>query len=58
MQIGWTAPSDDGGSPSTIDYAVYQLTDGGYESLVDTAGGATTYTVTGLVAGTEYFFKV
>ena len=43
MQIGWTAPSDDGGSPSTLDYEV--LTDNGlaagYSVLVPTTGGAT-----------------
>ena len=54
MLIGWTAPSDDGGSPGTLDYEV--LTDNGlasgYSVLVSTTSGATQYSVTGLTAGT------
>ena len=60
MEIGWSAPTDDGGSPLTLDYLIY--TDNGqasgYQLLVDTTGGATSYTVTSLTANTNYFFKV
>ena len=60
MQIGWTAPSDDGGSPATMDYEV--LSDNGlaagYSVLVSSTAGATDYTVTNLNADTEYFFRI
>lgn len=60
MLIGWTAPTDDGGSPATLDYEV--LTDNGlaqgYTLLVASTGGATQYSVTSLQADTQYFFRV
>ena len=60
MQIGWTAPTDNGGSPLTLDYIVY--TDNalaqGYFELVNSTEGQTKYTVTGLTANNNYFFKV
>jgi phosphodiesterase/alkaline phosphatase D-like protein len=58
--IAWTAPSDDGGSPATLDYEVW--TDGGlglgYSMLISTTSKTTSYTVTGLTTGTTYFYKV
>lgn len=60
MLIGWSAPTDDGGSPLTLDYELF--TDNGlasgYTRLIETTGGATQYLVTGLIADTTYFFKV
>ena len=60
MLIGWTPPTDDGGTPGAIDYAIH--TDNGlasgYSELVGTTGGATSYLVTGLTADTTYFFKI
>ena len=60
MQIGWTAPSDDGGSPLTLDYELYWDVGqaSGYQILVSTTGGVSYYTVTSLTATTTYFFKV
>jgi hypothetical protein len=60
MQLSWTAPTDDGGSPLTLDYEIHS-DDGlasGYNQLVSSTGGATSYLVTGLVADTVYYFKV
>ena len=60
IKIGWTAPIDNGGSPTTIDYEVYSDNGlaQGYSLIVGTTAGATSYTATGLTAGTTYFFRL
>ncbi|SFN39391.1 beta strand repeat-containing protein [Mycetocola miduiensis] len=55
-QLSWTAPQWDGGNTIT-GYDVEQRTDGGTWVTVDTLRGSTA-TVTGLVNGTEYEFRV
>jgi hypothetical protein len=57
--IGWTAPTDDGGSPQTIDYQVWS-DNGlglGYTLIVATTNGLTSYTMS-TVTGRTYFFKI
>lgn len=58
--INWTAPSDNGGSPATLDYEVW--TDGGlglgYSKLISTTSKNRSYSVSGLTTGTTYFYKV
>jgi hypothetical protein len=56
VQLNWTAPQWDGGNTITA-YDVEQRTDGGTWVTVDTLWGSTT-TVTGLVNGTEYEYRV
>lgn len=57
--IGWSAPTDDGGSPQTIDYQVW--TDNGlgagYAQIASTTAGQTTYLMTTITART-YYFKI
>jgi hypothetical protein len=54
VTFGWDASSD----PSVAGYRVYQgTTSGDYTSVVD-AGTANQKTLSGLVAGTTYFFAV
>lgn len=58
--ISWTAPSDNGGAPASLDYEVW--TDNGlaagYSKLVGTTGKATSYNVSSLTTGTTYFWKI
>lgn len=58
--ISWTAPSDNGGAPASLDYEVW--TDNGlaagYSKLVETTGKATSYNVSSLTTGTTYFWKI
>lgn len=58
-ELSWTAPTWIGGS-SITGYHIYKSTDGSTWSTViaNTGSTDTTYTVTGLDAGTEYFFRV
>jgi len=57
--IGWTAPTDNGGSPQTIDYQVWSDNGLGssYTQIVSTTNGLTTYTMN-TVTGRTYFFKL
>jgi hypothetical protein len=53
VDVSWTGPSDDGGSPAT--HYLVQVVGG---AQVDVGGGATTTTITGLTGGTSYTFQV
>ena len=56
--LSWTAPSSDGGSPIT-GYEICAVDKPGTETLVTTTvGAATSYTDTGRINGTTYFYKV
>ena len=60
VTLSWAAPASDGGSPVS-GYNVYQGTSPGGETGTPVNGSpvtATSYTVTGLVNGTTYYFKV
>ena len=60
MTLSWAAPASDGGSPVS-GYNVYQGTSAGGETGTPVNSSpvtATSYTVTGLVNGTTYYFKV
>jgi hypothetical protein len=57
VSLSWSAPASNGGSGITA-YNVYRSTTSGAESLLTTLGNVTTYTNTGLTAGTTYFYKV
>ena len=59
MVIGWTAPTDTGGSPNTMNYQVF--TDNGlgagYTLLTGSTSGLTNFTVN-VNTGYTYFFKI
>jgi hypothetical protein len=57
--LSWVAPVSNGGSAIT-DYAIQLSSDNGatWTSVVHAASTTTTYTVTALVAGTSYTFRV
>ena len=59
ITIGWTAPSDDGGSPATIDYQVYsdQGLAAGYTQLSTTTSSLTSYTIA-VTTSLTYYFKI
>jgi len=61
VALSWSAPSSNGGSAIT-GYNVYEGTTAGGESTTPVNGttliGATSYTVTGLTNGTNYYYKV
>lgn len=62
MPLSWSPPTDDGGSPSTLDYEIHW--DGGlgsgagYTVKEASTGGETSFTVTALTVGVTYIFKV
>jgi fibronectin type 3 domain-containing protein len=56
VSLSWTAPSNGGAAISA--YKVYRSATSGAEAILTTLGNVTTYTNTGLVAGTTYFYKV
>jgi hypothetical protein len=62
ITIAWTAASDDVTPPGQIVYLVYQATSAGGESFATptytTAPGAASYTVSGLMPSTTYYFVV
>ncbi|MFM8283247.1 MAG: fibronectin type III domain-containing protein, partial [Planctomycetaceae bacterium] len=60
VALSWTAPSDNGGTPVT-DYVVEfreNVTGAGWQTFADGVSFATSATVTGLVNGTSYLFRV
>ena len=60
VTLSWTAPAADGGA-GISGYLIYQGTRPGGESRVPVNGApvqATSYTVTGLANGTDYYFAV
>ena len=58
VELSWTAPSDDGGSPITGYRIEVQPTGGSWSTAVDdTASAATTASVSGLTNGSEYRFR-
>jgi subtilase family serine protease len=61
VNLSWSAPSNNGGS-SVTGYNVYEGTNAGGESTTPVNGtaliGATSYTVTGLTNGTNYYYEV
>jgi len=60
MTLGWNAPTDDGGSPLTLDYEIYWNagSNSGYSQKVATTNKLRTFQITGLTTGTTYSFKI
>ena len=58
VTLTWTAPASDGGSPIS-GYSVYVATSADFRGAVKVAGGTgTAVTVTDLINGTTYYFRV
>jgi hypothetical protein len=57
VALTWTAPTSDGGSAIT-DYLIQYSTGGGYTTFSDGISTTASTTVTGLVNGTAYTFRV
>ena len=57
IHLSWTAPTNNGGTAIT-GYKVYRSTSSGTETGYVSLGSVTSYTNTGLTAGTTYFYKV
>lgn len=62
IELTWAAGSDDTTAAADLVYRIYQATSSGGQDLdtpvATTDAGATSYTVSGLSPGTEYFFVV
>jgi fibronectin type 3 domain-containing protein len=56
--LNWTASTVAPGAPPVTSYNVYRGTTTGGETLLASAGNATTYTDTAVVAGTSYVYQV
>src|SRR5262249_57810605 len=57
VSLAWAAPASNGGS-AISNYKVYRSTSSGTEVLLTTLANVTSFTDTGLTAGTTYFYKV
>jgi PKD repeat protein len=57
VQLAWTAPASNGGSPIT-NYTVYRATSSGAESALVTLGNVTSYTDASVANGVTYYYKV
>jgi len=62
IDLSWKEASDDKSAPSDITYLIYQATTANGESFsaptYTAQAGATSFNVTGLMAGTKYYFVV
>jgi hypothetical protein len=58
INLAWTAPVSSGGSQTPTNYILYQSTNGfGFGNPVS-VGNVTSYTVSNLTAGVDYYFRV
>ena len=59
VRLTWLAPASNGGSAVT-DYIIQRSPNGttGWVTISDGVNTNTTYTVTGLINGTRYYFRV
>ena len=58
INFAWTAPVSSGGSQSPTNYVLYRSTNGfGFGNPVS-VGNVTSYTVSNLTAGVDYYFRV
>jgi len=57
ITLNWSPPASNGGSAVTS-YNVYRATTAGAETLLGSAGNATTFSDTGLTNGTTYYYQV
>ena len=57
INLGWTAPTNNGGSAIT-GYKIYRSTSSGTETGYVNLGNVTSYTNTGVTPGVTYFYKV
>ncbi len=58
ITLRWTAPVSVGGSGSPTNYVIYSSTNGyGFGNPIS-VGNVTTYTITNLPGGTDYYFRI